>query len=386
MKIPLSNASISNDDIKEVLKVLKSGRLALGPYLEKFENIVANYVGTRYAVAVNSGTSALHLILKSLSFQENDILLVPSFTFIASANVALFEKGLPIFIDIEKDTCNIDPNALEDFLEKVYSGKTIYNPKKVKFLMAVDIFGHPLDWEKIQAISKKYNLQVIEDSCEALGSEYKEKKCGTFGKAGAFAFYPNKQITTGEGGIIVTNDEKIAELSKAMRNQGRMGTGWLSHEVIGFNYRLDEMSAALGFSQMKKIESILKKRAKVAEYYNKILDFVETPVVKEYVSNMSWFIYVIKLPKYSNRDKIIKFLAEKSIETRDYFAPVHLQPLYKKLGWKEGMLPVTEEISKRTLALPFYTDLKPEQQDYIAFYLKKALELFTSWEAIIWYL
>ncbi|MDK2886172.1 MAG: perosamine synthetase [Thermosipho sp. (in: thermotogales)] len=378
MKIPLSNASISNDDIKEVLKVLKSGRLALGPYLEKFENIVANYVGTRYAVAVNSGTSALHLILKSLSFQENDILLVPSFTFIASANVALFEKGLPIFIDIEKDTCNIDPNALEDFLEKVYSGKTIYNPKKVKFLMAVDIFGHPLDWEKIQAISKKYYLQVIEDSCEALGSEYKEKKCGTFGKAGAFAFYPNKQITTGEGGIIVTNDEKIAELSKAMRNQGRMGTGWLSHEVIGFNYRLDEMSAALGFSQMKKIESILKKRAKVAEYYNKILDFVETPVVKEYVSNMSWFIYVIKLPKYSNRDKIIKFLAEKSIETRDYFAPVHLQPLYKKLGWKEGMLPVTEEISKRTLALPFYTDLKPEQQDYIAFYLKKALELFTS--------
>jgi dTDP-4-amino-4,6-dideoxygalactose transaminase len=378
MKIPLSDSYIDENDINEVIKVLKNRRLALGPYLGKFETIVANYVGTKYAIAVNSGTSALHLILKSLSFQENDILLVPSFTFIASANVALFEKGVPVFIDIEEDTCNMDPNALDYFLDKVFSGKTAYDPKKVKFLMAVDIFGHPLNWGRILKIAEKYNLKIIEDSCEALGSEYMGNKCGTFGEAGAFAFYPNKQITTGEGGIIVTNNEKIASLSKAMRNQGRTGSGWLSHEVIGFNYRLDEMSAALGFSQMKKIDSIIEKRNNVAKYYNKILNFVETPVVKNYVSKMSWFIYVIKLPENANREKIIEFLNENSIETRDYFAPVHLQPLYRNLGWKEGMLPNTEKISKRTLALPFFTELKTEQQDYIAFQLKKALELFTD--------
>ncbi|SHH38828.1 DegT/DnrJ/EryC1/StrS family aminotransferase [Thermosipho atlanticus] len=377
MKIPLSNSYLDDEDITEVLKVLKSGRLALGPYLEKFEKIVADFIGVKYAIAVNSGTSALHLVLKSLSFSSQDILLVPSFTFIASANVALFENGLPVFIDVEKDTGNIDPEYLENFLEKAFSGKTKYNPKKIKFLMAVDIFGHPLDWEKIEKIAEKYNLTIIEDSCEALGSEYKGKKCGTFGKAGTFAFYPNKQITTGEGGIIVTNDEKIATLSKAMRNQGRMGNGWLDHHVVGFNYRLDEMSAALGYSQMRKIKKIIQKRKAVAEYYNKILTFVENPVVKNYVTNMSWFIYVIKLPENSNRKKIIEYLDKHGIQTRNYFAPVHLQPLYQKLGWKEGMLPATEELSKKTLALPFYTSLTREQQDFVAYHLKKALELFS---------
>lgn len=377
MKIPLSNASISKEDIDEVLNVLKSGRLALGPYLEKFEDIVAKYIGIKYAVAVNSGTSALHLILKSLSFQEGDIILVPSFTFIASANVALFEKGIPVFIDIEKDTGNIDPDALEEFMEMVYSGKTKYDPKKVKFLMAVDIFGHPLNWEKIIKIAEKYNIQIIEDSCEALGSEYKGKKCGTFGKAGAFAFYPNKQITTGEGGIIVTNDEEIAHLSRAMRNQGRTNNGWLSHEIIGYNYRLDEMSAALGYSQMKKIDYIIEKRNKVAMYYNKILDFVEIPTIKDYVTKMSWFVYVIKLPEGVDINKVIKYLSENGIESRNYFSPVHLQPLYRNLGYKEGMLPITEELSKRTLAIPFYTDLKKDEQDKVAYYLKKSIELFS---------
>ncbi|MBB6063228.1 dTDP-4-amino-4,6-dideoxygalactose transaminase [Thermosipho japonicus] len=377
MKIPLSNASISKEDIDEVLNVLKSGRLALGPYLEKFEDIVAKYIGVKYAIAVNSGTSALHLILKSLSFQEDDIILVPSFTFIASANVALFEKGVPVFIDIEKDTGNIDPDAIEEFMEMVHSGKTKYDPKKVKFLMAVDIFGHPLNWEKIIKIAEKYNIQIIEDSCEALGSEYKGKKCGTFGKAGAFAFYPNKQITTGEGGIIVTNDEKIAHLSRAMRNQGRTNNGWLSHEIIGYNYRLDEMSAALGYSQMKKIDYIIEKRNKVAMYYNKILDFVETPTIKDYVTKMSWFVYVVKLPEGVDINKVINYLSENGIESRNYFSPVHLQPLYRNLGYKEGMLPVTEELSKRTLAIPFYTDLKKEDQDKVAYYLKKSIELFS---------
>ncbi|MBO8160009.1 MAG: DegT/DnrJ/EryC1/StrS aminotransferase family protein [Thermosipho sp. (in: Bacteria)] len=378
MKIPLSSANISQEDIKIVNEVLSSKRLALGPFLEKFEQIISEYIGVKYAIAVNSGTSALHLILKSLNFKDGDLLLVPSFTFIASANVALFENGIPVFVDIEEDTGNIDIEALEILIDKIKSGKTKYNPKSNIYLMAVDIFGHPIDWDKMEKISKNFNVTIIEDSCEALGSEYKGKKCGSFGEAGAFAFYPNKQITTGEGGIIVTNNPKIYELSRAMRNQGRTGKGWLDHEVIGYNYRLDELSAALGYSQMKRIEKIIEKRKQLANYYNRILNFVEIPVVKNYVTKMSWFVYVIKLPENANREKIINYLYENGIETRNYFAPVHLQPLYKRLGWEEGMLPVTEKLSKKTLALPFFTELKHEQQDYVAYHLKKALEIFTK--------
>lgn len=372
MKIPLSNAYIDKSDILEVLKVFETERLALGPYTEKFENEIANFTNSKYAIAVNSGTSALHLIIRALGFKEGDILISPSFTFISSANVALFEKGTVHFIDIEKDTLNLDPEILEDEIKKLRQ-KT----NKNIFLMAVDIFGHPIDWDKVIPICEKHNVKIIEDSCEALGSEYKGKKCGTFGIAGAFAFYPNKQITTGEGGIIVTNDEKIYNLSKAMRNQGRTSRKWLSHEILGYNYRLDEISAALGYSQMKKIDYIINKRNDVAEYYNKILDFVETPTVKDYVTKMSWFVYVVKLPENTNINKVIEYLAENDIESKNYFAPVHLQPIYQKFGWKEGMLPITEKMSKRTLAIPFYTNLKKEQQEKVAFYLRKAIELFS---------
>ncbi|ANQ53106.1 MULTISPECIES: DegT/DnrJ/EryC1/StrS family aminotransferase [unclassified Thermosipho (in: thermotogales)] len=372
MKIPLSNAYIEKDDIEEVLNVLKSKRLALGPYMEKFENITKSYVKSKFAIAVSSGTAALHLILKSLNFKEKDTLLVPSFTFISSANVALYEKGKVHFVDIEGDTLNISPNALEEEIVKL---KKTNNGKL--FFMGVDIFGHPLDWDKIIKICEKHDVTIIEDSCEALGSEYKGKKCGTFGIAGTFAFYPNKQITTGEGGIIVTNDEKIARLAKAMRNQGRTSKKWLSHELLGYNYRLDEMSSALGYSQMKKIDKIIEMRNKIAQNYKKLLNFVETPTTKEYTTKMSWFVYVVKLPKEIDLNKVITFMKENGIETKNYFAPVHLQPLYKDLGWKEGMLPVTENISKRTLAIPFHSKLTLEKQEKVAFYLKKAIELFT---------
>ncbi|QTA38778.1 DegT/DnrJ/EryC1/StrS family aminotransferase [Thermosipho ferrireducens] len=377
MKVSLSGADIIKEDIDEVIKVLKSGRLSLGPYTELFENSISNYVGAKYSVAVSSGTSALHLILRALNFQKDDVLLVPSFTFISSANVALYENGLPVFIDIEEDTGNMDPDALENFLADTFSGKTNYNPKKVKFLMAVDIFGHPLDWERIISISEKYGLTIIEDSCEALGSEYKGKKCGTFGKAGAFAFYPNKQITTGEGGIIVTNDNTIVELCHAMRNQGRSKSStWLEHKILGYNYRIDELSAALGYSQMKRIETIIKKRQKAAKYYSKILKYVETPTVKEYTTNMSWFVYVVKLPENTNRNSVMSYMEEHGIQVRNYFAPVHLQPLYKKMGWKEGMLPVTEQLSLRTLAIPFHSNISKEEQEYVAYHLAKAIEIF----------
>ncbi|MEJ5256720.1 MAG: DegT/DnrJ/EryC1/StrS family aminotransferase [Fervidobacterium sp.] len=374
--VPLSNPQISEGDIEVVVEVLKSGRLSIGKYTRMFEESIASYVGTKYAVAVSSGTSALHLIIKALGFGKDDLLIVPSFTFVASANVALYEGGNVEFVDIEPETMNMDMEHFEQVVEK-NAGKY-----RSMFLMAVDVFGHPLDWDSVVNVCEKYDVKIIEDSCEALGSEYKGKKVGTFGLAGAFAFYPNKQITTGEGGIIVTDSDEIFKLSAAMRNQGRgEGQGWLSHDYIGYNYRIDEMSAALGWSQMKRIDTIIDKRNTVAKRYEELLkdSGIETPKVMDYVTKMSWFVYVVRLPKPANksiRDNVMKYLEENGIQCRNYFSPVHLQRPYRELGWSEGTLSVTEDISGRTIAIPFYTDLEKEDQEYVANHLRKAVEIF----------
>ncbi len=374
VKIPLSKPFLEEDDINEVLSVLKSSRLSMGPYLERFEKVVAQYVGVKHAVAVNSGTSALHLILRALDPNPNEFMLVPSFTFIASVNVALYEKLIPIFVDIEEKTFNVSPDALEELLIRIEKGKmwVLGNKvqlKKVRFFMGVDIFGQPLDWNRILPLLEERRITVVEDSCEALGSEYKGRKLGTFGIAGAFAFYPNKQITTGEGGVIVTNSDEIAALSRSMRNQGRgEGESWLHHVRLGYNYRMDEMSAALGCSQLRKIERIIDKREKVASLYSEMLRDVEgvrTPVVRDYTSRMSWFVYVVLLDKGIPREEVISELMKRGIQTRGYFRPVHLQPFFINMGYEEGMLPTTEEVSERTLALPFYTSLSEEEIRFV---------------------
>ncbi|NPU88460.1 MAG: DegT/DnrJ/EryC1/StrS family aminotransferase [Fervidobacterium sp.] len=374
--IPLSKPQIAQEDIETVTKVLKSGRLSIGPYTELFEKAIAEYVGVKYAAAVSSGTSALHLILKALNFGKGDLLIVPSFTFVASANVALYENGSVTFVDIDPITMNMDIEHFKTIVEENFS-----KFRRI-FLMAVDIFGHPLDWDKVNIFAEKYDVTVVEDSCEALGSEYKGKKVGTFGVAGAFAFYPNKQITTGEGGVVVTNSEKIYKLSVSLRNQGRgEGQGWLSHNYVGYNYRIDEMSAALGWSQMQRLDEIIEKRAKVAERYKALLKDLplEVPVVMDYVTKMSWFVYVVRLPQGTPsavRDKIIQKLENEGVQCRNCFSPVHLQKPYRELGWKEGMLPVTEDISQRTIAIPFYTDMEQEDQEYVAQKLRIVLETF----------
>ena len=381
--IPLSKPFIEEDDVNEVLNVLQSSWLALGPYLEKFESAISEYTGLKYTVAVNSGTSALHLILKALEPKPGDYMIVPSFTFISSANVALFEGVIPIFVDIDEETYNTSPEALEDLLIRIEKGKYYLDGdkvdiKKVKYFMGVDIFGQPLDWDNIIPLLKERNITIIEDSCEALGAEYKGKKAGSFGLAGAFAFYPNKQITTGEGGVVVTNDERIYKLSKSMRNQGRgEDEEWLSHVRLGYNYRMDEMSAALGYSQMKKLDKILEMRENVAKTYNEFLrdvGGVRTPVVKQYTTKMSWFVYVVMLDEEINRDKVIDMLKERGIQSRNYFQPVHLQPFYRKFGHSEGELLVTERVSKRTLALPFYTNMKKEEIEKVVDALKSILK------------
>jgi len=384
MMIPLSKPDINGEDVKVVVEVLKSGRLSMGPYTEKFEKAVSEYVNAKYGVAVSSGTAGLHLVLKAMGVKRGDYMIVPSFTFVASANVALYEGAIPLFVDVEEETLNASKDSLEDLLIRIKKGKVkilneVVDPSRVKYFMGVDIFGHPLDWDEILEVTNEWRLEVLEDSCEALGAEYKGKRVGKFGVAGVFAFYPNKQITTGEGGVVITDDERIAKLVRSMRNQGRGEENeWLLHVRLGYNYRIDEMSAALGYSQMLRIDEILEKRKKVAENYNELLkdyEWVKIPSVKEYVTRISWFVYVIRLSADVNRDKVMKYMEGKGVQVRNYFQPLHLQPFYREtFGYGEGMLPITEEESKKTLALPFYNDLSLDEQKVVVETLREAVE------------
>ncbi|HBF11747.1 DegT/DnrJ/EryC1/StrS family aminotransferase [Thermotoga neapolitana] len=379
--IPLSRPDITEEDIEEVVEVLKSGRLSLGDHTRKFGEVVAQYVGAKYGWPVSSGTAALHLILESLDVKEGDIVLVPSFTFIASVNVILMKKAIPVFVDVDRRTLNVSSETLEDAIKRCLKGfkqGDVHIKGVPGFFMAVDVFGHPLDWDGVLEVCSRYGITVIEDSCEALGSEYKGKKTGTFGVAGAFAFYPNKQITTGEGGVVVTDSEQIFTLVKSMSNQGRgEDEKWLYHVRFGYNYRIDEMSAALGLSQMERIDRILEKRSEAADRYSKMLKdlpWVQVPVVEEYVTRMSWFVYVIRL-NGPDRDRVMKYMEEKGVQVRNYFHPVHLQPFYEKtFGNMRGLLPVTEEESKKTLALPFFTNISPKEQERVVEILEEAVE------------
>jgi perosamine synthetase len=350
----MSSADLDESDVQAVLDVVRSGRLALGAKTIEFEQAVAEYVGVRHAVAVNSGTSALHLIVKALAVGPRDEVLVPSFTFAASVNAFLYEGATPVFIDIEPHTYNLDTADLE---RKITA--------RTKAIMAVDVFGHPAEWDEILRIAANHGLRVIDDSCEALGAEYKGRKLGQFGDAGAFAFYPNKQMTTGEGGIVVCDDEEIASLCRSLRNQGRGEMGaWLEHERLGYNYRLDEMSAALGVSQLRRIESFLSKREQVARSYTARLekfDWVRPQIVKPY-ARMSWFVYVVTLAEGLGRDPVMQAMEERGVPVRGYFSPVHLQPyIRERFGFRGGELPITEATARRTIALPFHNNLTPSE-------------------------
>ena len=374
-KVPLSSPDIIEKDIEAVVGVMKTRFLSIGPKVVEFEKRMGNFAGTKYAVAVNSGTSALHLIIRGLRVEEGDVIITTPFSFIASSNCILFERGKPLFVDIEEDTLNLDADKVAEKLESM-SGEEL---AKVKALLVVDAFGQPADWDRFKEIGRKYNLRLIEDSAEAIGAEYKGKRAGSLGEVGVFAFYPNKQITTGEGGILVTDNEDLAGLARSMRNQGRGESGeWLDHERLGYNYRMDELSSALGCSQMERIEEILDKRAKVAGMYGEKLaevKEVQVPFIAPYVSRMSWFVYVIRLKKGIDRDRVIRFLRENSIECKPYFTPIHLQPFYRKMfGYREGDFPVTEDVTERTIALPFFNNLKEEQIDYVVEKLKEGIK------------
>jgi len=395
MEIPLSNPDITEKERNSVLEVLNTPNLSLGPKLEEFEKKFVTYIGTKYAVAVNSGTSGLHLCVRTLDIKDGDKVVTTPFSFISSANCILFERAEPVFVDIDEKTLNIDINKLEEKLEELKGNKS-----KLKAILPVHIFGRPCEIEEIVELAQHYEVKVIEDAAEAIGAEYivnskvkvgrknlndnekqaEWRKVGTFGNCGVFAFYPNKQITTGEGGMIVTDDEKIYRLCRSMRNQGRGGDGaWLQHERLGYNYRISDINCALGIAQLERIEEILTKREKVARCYNEKLNDVEELILPHFEENkkISWFVYVVRLKdKYTqeDRDLVLRKLKGKGIGCSNYFSPIHLQPFYRKMfGYKEGDFPVTEKVSKRTIALPFYNNLKEEEINYVCESLKEII-------------
>lgn len=366
MNIPLSNPDITELEISYVTQVLKTPDLSLGPKLVEFESKMAAFIGRKHAIAVNSGTSALHLIVRALGIKDGDEVITTPFSFIASANCILFERAKPVFVDIDPLTFNIDVTRIEERITE-----------RTKVILAVDVFGYPADWDRLEQVARKHNLKLIEDSCEALGAEYKGKKAGTFGEAATFAFYPNKQMTTGEGGIIVTDNSAIANLCRSMRSQGQEdGNECLEHKRLGYSYRLSDINCALGIAQLERIEELLRNRETVARMYNtKLKDWPEVKIPFSTLKvKRSWFVYMISLEdSYSkdNRDKILRELRKRGIGCSNYFQPIHLQPFYMEMfGFRKGDFPVTEHVSERTIALPFYSKLTEPEVNFVVDNLK----------------
>lgn len=367
--VPLSAPWITQDDIDAVLSVLQTSVLSIGPKVKAFEQAVADRVGVKHALAVNSGTSGLHLCLEALGIGEGDEVITSPFSFVASSNCIIFTGATPVFADIDPETLAIDPAKLEEAITE-----------RTKAIIPVDVFGQPCPIEEIYAIAKKHGLAVIQDSCEAIGAVRNGHEIGgpEFCDAAVFAFYPNKQMTTGEGGIIVTNNDEMARAMDSMRNQGRDDSGtWMRHVRIGYNYRLDEMSAALGLSQVSRLDSILDHRENVARMYSERLADVaglSVPEVLPETTRMSWFVYVIKLDEGIDKTDVIRQLDERGVPSRPYFSPIHLQPIYREMyGFEDGDFPVTEAISQRTLAIPFYSLMPEDEVEYVCQQIREVL-------------
>ncbi len=391
-EIPLSKPDISELEELAVLQVLRSGRLALGPVSEQFEALVADRAGCRYGVSCSSGTAGLHMALQALGIGPGDEVITTPFSFIASSNCILFVGAKPVFVDICPKTLNMDPSLVEAAITP-----------RTKAILAVETFGNPAHMDAYAQIAAKHEIPLVEDCCEALGTQHKGRPAGHFGRIGVFGFYPNKQITTGEGGMVVTDDERLAEMCRSLRNQGRpmatTGLGpqspshgtegsfggvpagsWLRHERLGYNYRLSEINAAIGVAQMQRLDSILEKRGAVARAYIDRLcghSQLVMPTIEE-GSEMSWFVFVVRLaPTYTSeeRNRIVRGLRNHDVGAADYFPCIHLQQFYReRFGYRPGMYPIAESVSQRTLALPFYNSLTSREIDLVAQTLEVMIE------------
>jgi perosamine synthetase len=380
MKIPMSSPDLTDADRQAVIDVINTPNLSMGQRILDFERTFCELTGRKHAIGVNSGTAGLHLCVRAAGIGPGDLVITTPFSFVASSNVLLFENAVPVFVDIDPRTGNIDPELVADAAQNIekYLPRVVQRAASLRAIIPVDVFGQPADMDPINAVAKEHGLTVIEDSCEALGAEYKGKPAGTLGDYGVFAFYPNKQITTGEGGMVVTDDDKAADFMRSLRNQGRaVGDTWLQHTHLGYNYRLDEMSAAMGITQMYRLDELLAKREQVADWYEARLSKipgVEVPVVESYTTRMSWFVYVIRFDPKIDRDTLAKHLEEKGVPVRPYFLPIHLQPyMAERFGWREGDFPVTEDLGRRGLAVPFSGTMTEEQVEYVCQSVREVL-------------
>ena len=386
--VPLSSPDLTEAEREAVLAVLNTPNLSMGAQILAFEDSFRQLMNCSHAIGVNSGTAGLHLCIRAAGIQPGDLVLTTPFSFVSSTNVILFEGAVPVFVDVDPLTGNLDVVQLEQAAHDLTEGGDAarrWLPRqgsqeggRLKAILAVDVFGQPADWDAIRAIADRYGLILIEDSCEALGAEYKQRKAGSFGDYGVFAFYPNKQITTAEGGMIVTNDARGGKLMQALRNQGRApGDTWLQHTYLGYNYRLDELSAALGVAQMNRLEELLQKRQTVADWYFERLSEIqgiEVPYIAPETTRRSWFVYVLRLNQAVNREKLASRLEEHGIPVRPYFLPIHLQPyLVEKFGFQACDFPVTEDLGERGLAIPFSGVMTEDQVDYVSQVIREAL-------------
>ena len=382
MRIYLSRPDITEKEIEAVSAVLRSPDLSLGPKLVEFELSFAKYIGTKRAVAVNSGTSGLFLCMLALGIGQGDEVITCPFTFIASATSIMMAGAKPVFADIDPVSLNIDPAKIESKITN-----------RTKAILPVEVFGNPTGLDKVCSIAQKYNLKVIEDSCEALGSALHGKKVGTFGTMSVFGFYPNKQITTGEGGMILTDDDNLADICVSLRNQGRAlkrpktqdprlktNESWLLHDRLGYNFRLSDINCALGIVQLSRIEQTKAKRRQVAQWYREMLaddDRLIVPVEPD-DCDISWFVFIVRLAnRFSpqQRDRILQAMKNTDIQVGNYFPPVHLQPfMVERFGYKCGDFPIAESVSERTIALPFYNNLTKDQIATVCRTLRKVLD------------
>ncbi len=365
---PVSLPHIGKEEEQAVLDVLRSGYLSLGPKHTEFEKMFAEAIGTKYACSVNSGTSGLHLTMLAAGIGPGDEVITSPFSFVASSNSVMFVGATPVFVDIEERTGNMDASLIEAAITE-----------KTKAILVVHIFGQMCDMEKVMEIAKRRNLIVIEDACESVLASRNGAKAGTLGQSAVFAFYPNKQMTTGEGGMIVTNEERVYKLCKSLANQGRAeNMQWLDHQYLGYNYRMDEMSAALGIEQLKKLPQFIAERKQIAKWYDEAFAHANVGVVTPWIApenDHTYFVYVIQLPENVDRDTMIGRLKEVGVMTKPYLPSIHLFGFYReKFGYKEGAFPVSEKVSRRSIALPIYIGLTQDDVREIVARVTKALQ------------
>jgi len=368
-EIPLARPFLDEREEQLVLEVLRSGRLSLGPTIEEFERLVAERVGAPYAAAVSSGTAGLHLLCRIAGIEPGDEVITSTLSFAASANCFIYEGGVPVFADVDPRTLNMDPASVEAAITE-----------RTKAIVAVDIFGYPCELDELREVAERHGLAVIQDSAEALGAEYKGVPVGGHGVAAIFGFYPNKQLATGEGGVVTTHDEETYQLVVSMRNQGRQyaGGSWFDHVRLGFTYRWTDIQAAVGIAQLEKLDRMLELRAQAASRYGELLaglDGVETLIHDDADHKRSWFVYVVKLAPELDRDAVMAALRRDGVATAEYIPCIHLQEYMRhEYGFREGQFPVAEDTSRRTLALPFFPQIEVEDQVRVAEVLRAAVE------------